>query len=367
MNKITGTYFDGLHPIGSAAVLIWAGHEVRVIGERVSARHPLSGLRISPRIGSADRFISFPGGTQLQCEDTPLLDVLPQEGTTEGIVAWLEQRWGMALCGIVIIVALVTYGYLYGLPRLAEYAAGRIPISAEQEVGDTSLRWLDDHHFLTPSNVGCESQQELRSDFHELVRGLPHDHDYRLLFRDAPGLGANAVALPGGIIVITDGMMKLTASPDEALAVLAHETGHVELRHTLRHALQDSVVAAAITALTGDAASLTSVVTGLPVVLAQANYSRDFETEADAYAFELLKRHGISPANFAQVMEKLQKNNNAKSGNFGFLASHPPTPERIVQARAASAGFDYAAKRYPSPSPWPLWSKQPNCSDGAAR
>lgn len=361
MNKITGTYFDGRHPLGSEAVLVWSGREVSVIGEHASARHPLDGLRISPRIGSAARFISFPDGAQLQCEDTPLLDVLPQEGTTEGLAAWLEQRWGMAIFGIVVTVVLAASGYFYGLPRVAEYAAARIPISAEQEMGDASLRWLDGHGFFTPSNVGCESQQELRSDFRELVHGLPNEHGYRLLFRNAPGLGANAVALPGGIIVITDGMMKLTDSPDEALAVLAHETGHVELRHTLRHALQDSGVAATIAALTGDAASLSSVVTGLPVLLAQANYSRDFETAADTYAFELLKRRGVAPVNFAVVMEKLEQKRNEKAGNLSFLASHPPTPERISRARAAGAGFDAGAQPFPRSAPWPVWSNRPGC------
>lgn len=365
MNKISGTYFDGLHPLGSAATLIWSENEASLVGEQALAKHPLGGLRISPRIGSADRFISFPGGAQLQCQDTPQLDTLPQEGATEGVVAWLEQRWGMAISGIAVIVALVAYAYFVGLPRLAEFAAGRIPFSAERQMGDTALRWLDGRSIFMPSNVGCESQQQLRAEFHQLIRGLPHERDYRLLFRDAPGLGANAVALPGGIIVITDGMMKLTAFPEEALAVLAHETGHVELRHALRHALQDSAVAAVITALTGDAASLTSVVAGLPVVLAQANYSRDFETEADAYAIDLLKEHGISPANFAVVMAKLEKSHNGKNGSIGFLASHPPTPERIQRARAASAGVDSAAKRHPVPAPWPLWSSRTDCPDAA--
>lgn len=367
MNKITGTYFDGLHPLGSAATFIWSGNEASLIGDHILVKHPLSKLRISPRIGSADRFISFPGGAQLQCGDAPLLDALPQEGATEGIVAWLEQRWGMALFGIVVIIALGAYGYFYGLPRLAEYAAARVPISAEREVGDTSLRWLDEHGFFMPTNVGCESQEELRADFSELVRGLPHDHDYRLLFRNAPGLGANAIALPGGIVVITDGMVKLTASPDEALAVLAHEVGHVERRHAVRHALQDSAVGAAVTALTGDAASLTSVVTGLPVALAQANYSRDFETEADTYAIDLLKRHDISPAKFAEVMEKLEKDQHDKRGTFSFLASHPPTPERIMRARAAATGIDFGALRTPSPVLWPQWSSQPTCQTSVAQ
>ncbi|HEX8961859.1 MAG TPA: M48 family metallopeptidase [Rhodocyclaceae bacterium] len=365
MNQITGIYFDGRHPLGAEATLIWSGPEASLCATNGLARHPLKGLRISPRIGCADRFISFPGGGQLQCKDADLLDELPQEGKTEGIVAWLEARRGMALVGIAVIAVLAALAYFQGLPRLAEYAAARVPVSAEREVGETSLRWLDGHGFFKPSTVGCGSQYELRSDFRRLVRGLPLEQEYRLVFRDAPTLGANALALPGGIIVITDGMMKLTASPDEALAVLAHETGHVELRHALRHALQDSAVGAAIAAVTGDASSLTSVVAGLPVALAQANYSREFETEADTYAFELLRSRGVSPANFAEIMARLEKDHEGKAGAAGFLASHPPTPDRIARARAASVGLD-SPQAAPGPVPWILWSSGSDCPDGAA-
>lgn len=361
MNKITGTYFDGHHPVGSAATLIWSGAEASIIGAHALARHPLRALRISPRIGSADRFISFPGGAQLQCGDDVSLDTLPQEGATEGTVAWLEQRWWMALLGIVLVGGIVGFGYFYGLPRLAEFAAARIPLAAERDMGDTSVRWLDKRGFFAPSKVACDSQLELRAEFAEVVRGLPNEADYRLLFRNAPGLGANAVALPGGIIVITDDMMKMAASPDEALAVLAHEAGHVALRHTLRHALQDSAVAAAIAAVTGDAASLTSAVAGLPAALAQASYSRDFEVEADAFALELLQRQGISPENFARVMEKLERKQKAGQEGFGFLASHPPTPERIARARAAGGAADQSQPRYPAEAPWPRWSERSDC------
>jgi predicted Zn-dependent protease len=134
--------------------------------------------------------------------------------------------------------------------------------------------------------------------------------------------------------VITDQLVNMAQSPEEIMAVLAHEIGHVELRHALRQVLQDSVVLAAATALSS--ASLNAKATGLPVTLAQARYSRDFETQADDYAFALLKRHGISPSRFADILERLENQRGRGQAGATFLDSHPATPERIRRARSAS-------------------------------
>jgi predicted Zn-dependent protease len=220
------------------------------------------------------------------------------------------------------------------LPRLAKYAATRIPIAAERDLGTKALGWLDGNGWLAPTTLSGEEQEPLRTGFAALVHGLPLEATYSLQFRASPRIGANALALPGGTIVITDAMVKVADSPEEIMAVLAHEIGHVELRHTLRQALQDSLVAAVVTTLTGDA-SPGAAVTGLPVVVAQAHYSRDFETQADDYAFALLNRHDISPGRFADLLERLEKRSNAGGTRATFLDSHPPTPERIRRARAA--------------------------------
>lgn len=340
MNTENGIHFDGRQPTGSAATLIWQDQQARLIGERTAVKQPTGALKVSPRIGSADRFISFPDGSQLQCADSPLLDSLPQESWSEGPVAWLEQRWAVALVAIVLTLALLGTGYVKGMPRLAKFAAARIPVATERNLGNTTLNWLDGNGWFAPTKLDMQTQTGLRTGFADLVRGLPLEANYRLEFREGPRIGANALALPGGTIVITDEMVKLTRSPEEVMAVLAHEIGHVELRHALRGVLQDSAVAAAVSALTADAATLGTAVAGLPMALAQTRYSREFETEADDYAFALLKRHQLSPAHFANVMERLEQSHKGKDGggNLSFLSSHPPTPERIRRAREADPG-----------------------------
>jgi predicted Zn-dependent protease len=78
-------------------------------------------------------------------------------------------------------------------------------------------------------------------------------------------------------------------------------------------------------------------VAGAPAALAQAKYSRDFETEADDYAFTLLKVRGRSPAAFADLMDRLNRGDDESEQSLGFLSSHPVTRERVQRARSAAA------------------------------
>ena len=77
--------------------------------------------------------------------------------------------------------------------------------------------------------------------------------------------------------------------------MLAHEVGHLYNRHSLRIVLQNSAVAVIIAAVTGDLTSITALSATVPTVLMQAKYSRDFEREADAFAFSYLKSVDIDP------------------------------------------------------------------------
>ncbi|MFP5350630.1 MAG: M48 family metallopeptidase [Gammaproteobacteria bacterium] len=333
---IDGRYYDGQRPVGSAATLVLGVRDAALIGERVTGRYAVRALRVSPRTGDADRFIAFPNGGQLQCADSPLLDRLPHEVRSEGIVAWLERRVVVAVVCIVFVIAALGAGYRYGLPRAADYAAARIPIETEQTLGKQALAWLDEHEWFLPTEVDAEAETLIRDRFARLHADLPLAAHYRLEFRDAPKIGANAFALPGGTIVITDQMIDAAESLDEVLAVLAHEIGHVERRHTMRHLLRDSATAALVATVTGDAASLSVAVATIPALLARAKYSRDFETEADDFGFALLRRHDISPAAFASLMERLSEKHKDAERAIGFISTHPLTAERIEKARAAA-------------------------------
>jgi Zn-dependent protease with chaperone function len=161
-----------------------------------------------------------------------------------------------------------------------------------------------------------------------------------LEFRKSEMLGANALALPGGTVVVTDELVRMMDNDDQVMAVLAHEVGHVAHRHLTRQLLQSSIVAVAASMLLGDVSGISGLAATVPTYLLTASYSRDFEREADAFAVRLLQRTGRSPALYADALERMQKHAEAHEGRepaiAKYLSTHPDTDERIRAARDAA-------------------------------
>jgi Zn-dependent protease with chaperone function len=184
-----------------------------------------------------------------------------------------------------------------------------------------------------PSQLDESVRQRVISHFEPMVQSLSGLR-LRIHFCKGGRLGANAFALPNGVIVLTDEMVKLARHDDELLAVLAHEAGHVAYRHGVQRIIQDSLLAFAIMAVTGDVSGTSQVFLGLPVMLTELAYSRDFELEADRYALDYLQSHQIPPRRFADLLRRLQQEKRpddpATEGRWSnYLSTHPDTQERL--------------------------------------
>jgi predicted Zn-dependent protease len=336
MTELEGYYFDGQRPIAVGAKLEIGHHRTTLSRGATEGNFQTADLKVSPRAGGSQRFINLPDGGQFICSDQGSLDTLPQESPSEGPVAWLEARWQVALAGVGITLMLVLAGYFFGLPVAAEKIAARIPLETEAALGAEALDWLDEQGWFQETTLSDYAKTQVQERFNHLISDLPIKANCRLEFRSGKRFGPNAFALPGGTIVITDEMVRLNGGWDEVTAVLAHEIGHVELRHTLRSILQNSIIGVAVATVMADAATLSAVISGFPMLVAQTKYSRKFETEADTYAFELLKRCGYSPEAFARLMERLEAEYGHRRHPMAWISNHPVTSERIEAARQAA-------------------------------
>jgi Zn-dependent protease with chaperone function len=150
-----------------------------------------------------------------------------------------------------------------------------------------------------------------------------------LELRSGDAVGANALALPSGIIVMTDDLVELAQHDDELVAVLAHEIGHVRGRHALRQLLQTAGVSALALAVLGDVSSISGLASAIPALL-QAKHSRDFEREADVFAKQWLMKNNIAPERFDAILCRLDAavGSAVSSDVLDYMSSHPPTSER---------------------------------------
>lgn len=346
MIEFDADYYDGRTSTRTAVRVRASIYGLHLTGKELDVEIPLRDASVDPPVGGTRRIIHLPGGAQLQTSDDAAVAALfPHANPVEGWVHRLERKWAYALAALIIAAGVAWWGVEYGLPAAAQLVAATIPRDVEIALGDQTLAALD-RGFCGPSALDAATQARLRKNLDALAAGVADGYHYRLEPRACGPVGANAFAMPGGAIVITDELAKLAQNDQQVSAVLAHEMGHVHHRHGLRLALQAAGLAALIAAIAGDAVSITSLAVALPTALLQSGYSREFEYEADTYAFARLKQRGISTRHFADIMARMEAAH-SRAGNAAgskgkaadkvqdYLSTHPATAERIERARAA--------------------------------
>ncbi|MCU0590746.1 MAG: M48 family metallopeptidase [Desulfobacterales bacterium] len=298
-------------------------------------------LKASARLAHTQRYLYFPQGQTFETEDHRAVDeVLARFRKRSWLhaVHLLESRKRYLLVCLAAMLAIAWGAGRYGVPAVARGIAHHLPPSVVETVGGQTLTMLD-RSLFRPSRLESAEQQRLRSHFRTLMQAHA-DLNLRVDFRRGGRLGANAFALPNGTVIFTDEMVGLARSDDELLAVLAHEAGHVVHRHGVQRIIQDSLLAFAIRAITGDVSGTSELFLGLPVVLTELAYSREFEREADHYALRYLRSQAVSPRHFADLMRRLQEQKQPEGldlpGRWSdYLSTHPSMEERLLDFEAA--------------------------------
>lgn len=330
MNGFQALYFDGKSSDGRSVVLeLDPRRGLRVHGDGIDAAWPLPDVRASERIGNSRRRLYFPDGSQCETADNDAVDALFDAPAASRLLQRWEGGLRYALAALVITVAAAWAAIVWGIPAIAKQVAFALPAATEKLLGSDALAALDKFVF-TPSQLPPERQDALR----KLLAAMDQDKGgYRLELRHGGRVGANAFALPAGIIVLTDELAQLSKDDQELEAVLAHEIGHLRQRHILRHVLQDSGTALLIAVSLGDLTSLTTLAAAAPTLLLQAKFSRDFEREADDFALDYLARRGIPPAKFAAILRRMEEKRQGDKDIPDFLSTHPATRDRIQRAQ----------------------------------
>jgi predicted Zn-dependent protease len=142
----------------------------------------------------------------------------------------------------------------------------------------------------------------------------------------------NAFAIPGGHMYIQTGLILAAEREAEVAAVMAHELGHAEKRHSTQQLSRYYGLSLITSVLLGKNPSQTQqIVSGLLGNIAIMKYSRDAEREADYIAVHLLYRAGYDPLALADFFQKLKAMQDSRPGPLESLfLSHPMTEDRIA-------------------------------------
>lgn len=362
MTTLSADFYDGKSSRRCQVTLVVSDGNVAVSGEGVAFTVSADAVRISPRLGGMPRRIAFPGGAAALTQDHEAVDAAFAHAARSTFAHRLESHRTFVVFALILTIGLVWSGYRYGVPWVAREVAMVLPASLEAELAEESLNALDSFVFR-PTKLDAPRRAALAQTFAELRAASGQPDSIRLEFRDGNWMGANALALPGGIVVMTDQLVKVMADDKQVVAVLAHELGHIQHRHSLRYVLQDSITALLAMAIYGDASAVAGIAATVPTALVHAQYSQNFEREADSYAFGLLKNTGRSPRDLGLALQSLEasdreenegkaeeketaesnKQEGATKGkkktrarDFGYLSTHPATQDRIQAAEDAA-------------------------------
>jgi beta-barrel assembly-enhancing protease len=158
----------------------------------------------------------------------------------------------------------------------------------------------------------------------------------------------NAFAAPGGLILVSRGMVRCCKSEDELAAVLAHEISHVDHQHGLK-AIRKGRLTSALTTIGSAAgqslagpqlAQVTTAFEGsisdITSTMMNSGYARSTEFEADKGAVAIMKKLGYDPGALITMLEQMQKQ--LQPGGAGFAKTHPAPSARIAEVKKLVGG-----------------------------
>lgn len=330
VSTLAANYFDG-HTAASRTVTVNLSIRGSLSFEDGNSRHryTLDEVVISARLADQPAIVDLPDGGRLEVVDADAFfdAVSVPDAPRRDWEHRIEAYWSRVVVAIVLTGVLAWIVIDQGIPLVAHAAAELAPAELDQAIGNRGLEILDAQVF-GPSALTAERRERLRQVFADVVDAVGDRQPYRLEFRVGNRLGPNAVALPSGIVIVTDELVVLADDDDELAAVMAHEVGHARHRHALRALVQNSLVAGLLFLALGDPSGATAIAAGIPTLVVERSYSREFEREADDVAFDYLAARGIPDRRLTGLLERL----NAAAGGPdapGWLASHPRAEERI--------------------------------------
>ena len=208
------------------------------------------------------------------------------------------------------------------------------------------------HQFST--DYGISQDTQLNTYLNQTGRRLAavsHRTQMPYSFQAVNATNVNAYAFPGGSIAATRGILLKLNNEAELGALLGHELGHVNARHTA-HIMSKGMFT---NALIGGVSTIVGATTGYGQLASQlgmlgsgvllASYSRDNERQADALGMQYLVTAGYGPDGMIGLMEMLNDlSKGHQSASQLLFATHPMSDERYRTA-VNTASTTYAGSK----------------------
>lgn len=301
-------------------------------------------------------------------EDRRFLTGLKQAGSGQ-LLEHVEQlliqasgrRWhGRAVAvSVVAGVLLLLGGGFLTLWFGTGYAVQHVPFSVDEQIGAAAVP-------VVLSEFGSEikapeATARLEKILSDLAKHSQHPEiRFKVILVDSGQI--NAVALPGGTVLVFRGLIHEAKTPGQFISVLAHEASHVTQRHHLEGIARAAGTAIAVGLLLGDTSGVIALGTQIATHAASSRYSQSQESEADRTGALLMHDAGLDPHEMIDMFEILPDGDVPAA--LQWLLTHPASSARAAAIRELVAGLPQ--REYSPPDLDLDWLKQQLEQAGAA-
>ncbi|WP_207428078.1 M48 family metallopeptidase [Pedobacter sp. SYSU D00535] len=336
MDRFNVLYFDGQTSLPKEAVVslelrhltivyLQDDEEKRVVWEL----DQIQPIEISGNLHIL-RYGDFPL-QQIDCKDHHFYKALADRypGAAFLKISFADRVKGWNVVAITLgFIAIMASVYFLVLPPVAELLAGQIPQTMEVQLGNSLYEGFVSEY---------EKNEKLTKLTNSFSREIDFNTSYPIDVTVVKSPQVNAFALPGGKVVIYDGLLKKMRSAEELAALLSHEVGHIEHRHSLKSISRSLSGYIFVSLILNDINGLSAVLVDNANTLNNLSYSRSLEADADARAVETLDRNNLDQKGLVGLFEILNKEAGEDTDYLKFLSTHPLTKERMQKAREAAA------------------------------
>lgn len=155
----------------------------------------------------------------------------------------------------------------------------------------------------------------------------------------------NAFCMPGGKIVVYEGLMKIINSDDELAVVVGHEVAHAVAKHSNERMSQQILTQYGAQklnqSLSGKSAAMQALASQVYGIGAQYGimlpFSRKHESEADYMGLVFMAMAGYNPDVAVDFWKKMSAGTTAKVPEF--MSTHPSDATRIKEIEKALPGI----------------------------
>ncbi len=343
---INGVYFDGQTAKPQTVVIELFANLIRFGNETVFPAleeqevmiEALEDIDFSSAHKIQLKFGDFPSQT-LVIEDPIAVDTFkhyyPQFSDTSIYNQVLKGNIAKVLGFSVTLLVGIVFLYMNVVaPVIATAAVNLTPKAAEIKLGEKMSEPL-----FAAMDIDSAKSAQLNEFFEKT--GFQSEYPIELYVCEDDVV--NAFAIPGGKIVVYQGILDAFQSWEELAAVLGHELAHVEKQHSLKQMSRNLSTYLVFSIMTSDASGVTAVFLENAFTLQDMSNSRGMETEADEMGFQYLEKLSINPQGMVDLFKALQIEHFDLGENVEkltkMMSTHPLTEDRIQHAEALIAAL----------------------------